>query len=190
MPRAALSDAPPRARTGLTAGRGAPTSSARPHSAAEWRRWPDAGGVMSPSASNLPTGQARAPPGRPWAPQSRYLSHHSRVPTGLQSETLRSLGMSQNLEMLGEERADHYCGSEESPHPPTPSSFVIRLLLWCDRRLVFADPFLCLNFGIRHGTTSEMCVHAQCLFIECTWTKQKRDTFTALPLSNFIKHIS
>lgn len=40
-------DAPQRARTGLTAARGARAPFARPHSTTEWRRWPDAGGVMS-----------------------------------------------------------------------------------------------------------------------------------------------
>lgn len=96
-------NAPPRARTGLTAGRGARASYARPHSATEWRPWSDSGGVMSPlriQPSHWPGPQPLR--GRPCALQSRYLHHHSGGPTGLQSGTLRSLRTSsQNLEMLG-----------------------------------------------------------------------------------------
>ena len=83
-------NAPPRARTGLTAGRGVRASYARPHSPSEWRRWSDSGGVMSPLASNIPTGQAPSPSrGRPCAPQSRYLHHHSRGPTGVTKRDIK-----------------------------------------------------------------------------------------------------
>ena len=96
-------DAPPRAHTGLTARRGARASSARPHSAAEWRRWPDAGGVMSP----LRIQPSHWPSPRPSGADPALCSHVT-FPTihaarrGLQSGTLRSLWTSsQNLEMMG-----------------------------------------------------------------------------------------
>ena len=45
---------------------------------------------MSPLASNIPTGQAPSPSrGRPCAPQSRYLHHHSRGPTGVTKRDIK-----------------------------------------------------------------------------------------------------
>lgn len=57
-------NAPPQARTGLTAGRGARASYARPHSATEWRPWSDSGGgdVAAPHTT-FPLARPPAPPG-------------------------------------------------------------------------------------------------------------------------------